>query len=203
MKPNQALSLACALTFGLALGLALFSAPARSADLYQEGQFRSLVADVKARRAGDNLTVLVMETSSAAASADTNTKRRTDAGITGTVDMFGPRRSGDISGQVNNDFSGGARTQRAGRLLAQLTVTVIAVEPNGDLRVAGEQALEVNNEQQMIRLEGKVRPQDIGENNAVVSSRIADARITYVGEGALAEGQRVSLVTRILTWLGL
>jgi flagellar basal body L-ring protein FlgH len=37
----------------------------------------------------------------------------------------------------------------------------------------------------------------------VVTSRIAAARITYVGVGALAEGQRVSLVTRILTWLGL
>jgi flagellar L-ring protein precursor FlgH len=177
--------------------------PAWPADLYQEGQFRSLVGDVKAHRVGDNLTVLVVETSSAAASADTNAKRKTDAGVTGVVDVVGPRRGGEISGQIHNDFSGGARTQRAGRLLAQLTVAVVAVEPNGDLRVAGEQTLEVNNELQMIRLEGKVRPQDVGENNSVASNRIADARIQYVGDGVLAEGQRVGLITKILTWLGL
>lgn len=198
MKRTQAAALLV-----IALATAQAGAPAWSADLYQEGRFRSLVADVKAHRAGDNLTVLVMETSSAAASADTSTQRSTEASVAGVIDLRGPRRTGSLSGQISNDFSGGARTQRAGRLLAQLTVSVIAVEPNGDLRVAGEQTLEVNNEQQLIRLEGKVRPQDIGENNSVLSSRIADARITYVGEGALAEGQRVSLVTRILTWLGL
>jgi flagellar L-ring protein precursor FlgH len=96
-----------------------------------------------------------------------------------------------------------ARTQRAGRLLAQITVSVVALEPNGDLQIAGEQLLEVNNEKQMIRLEGHVRPQDIGENNAVVSNRIANASIHYVGDGVLAEGQRPGWITRVLTWMGL
>jgi flagellar L-ring protein precursor FlgH len=179
------------------------TAGAWSADLYQEGQYRSLVGDVKAHRVGDSLTVMVLETSSAASTADTSAKRKTDAAVTGVVDIGSRRRTGEIAGQVHNDFSGVARTQRAGRLLAQITVSVTAVEENGDLRVAGEQLVEVNDEQQKIRLEGKVRPQDIGENNAVVSSRIADARIHYVGDGVLAEGQRPGWITRMLTWLGL
>ena len=145
----------------------------------------------------------VLETSSATATADTNTKRQTEAGIAGTWDIGPSKRVGEAKGSLNNDFKGGARTQRAGRLLAQLTVTVVGIEANGDLRVAGEQVVEVNNEEQMIRLEGRVRPHDISETNAVVSSRIADARIQYVGDGVLAEGQRQGWITKVLTWMGL
>lgn len=178
-------------------------APALAADLYQEGQFRALAADLKAQRVGDTLVVLVTETSSATATADTNAKRKTDVKVTALSDVGRFTRAGELNGHVANDFSGAAKTQRAGRLLAQLAVTVVAVEPNGDLRVSGEQLLEVNDEQQRIRLEGRVRSQDIGENNSVLSNRIAEARIQYVGDGPLAAGQKVGLITRILTWLGL
>src|SRR3990167_8568206 len=124
-------------TWALIVGLA-GCASAWSADLYQEGQYRSLVGDVKAYRVGDSLTVLVMETSSAAQTADTTAKRKTDVGMNAVVDVGRQNRAGEINGHVNNDFSGAARTQRAGKLLAQITVTVMAVEANGDLRVSGE-----------------------------------------------------------------
>lgn len=191
------------ISVSMVLCASLASAPAWAADLYQEGQYRALAADVKAHRVGDSLTVLVMETSSAAATADTSARRKTDVGMTALVDVGRHTRAGEINAHVNNDFNGAAKTQRAGRLLAQLTVSVVAIEPNGDLRVAGEQTLEVNDEQQKIRLEGRVRPQDIGDNNAVVSNRIADARIQYAGDGVLADGQKTSLITKVLTWLGL
>jgi flagellar L-ring protein FlgH len=194
---KRCLATACAVTVTLA------AAPALAVDLYQEQQYRPLVADARARHIGDSITVQVLETSSASASADTNTKRQTEAGIGGTWDIGPSTRTGSAKGNISNDFKGGARTQRAGRLLASLTVTVVGVEANGDLRIAGEQVLEVNNEEQMIRLEGRVRPQDISENNAVVSTRIADARIQYVGDGVLAEGQRQGWITKALTWLGL
>ena len=77
------------------------------------------------------------------------------------------------------------------------------IEPNGDLRVAGDQLVDINDEQQKIRIEGRVRRHDIGENNAVVSNRIAEAKIYYSGEGTLSEGQRPGFLSRVLTWLGL
>lgn len=194
---KQIIAAACAVLATLA------GTGAHAVDLYKEGQYRPLIADARARHIGDSITVQVLETSSAQASADTNTKRQTDAGIGGTWDIGPSTRIGAAKGNINNDFKGGARTQRAGRLLASLTVTVVGVEPNGDLRIAGEQVLEVNNEEQMIRLEGRVRPQDISDTNSVVSSRIADARIQYIGDGVLAEGQRPGWITKVLTWLGL
>lgn len=177
--------------------------PAFSADLYKAESFRSLVGDVRAHQVGDNLTVLVVENSTATSSADTNTKRASDASLSAGYDIKGTKHSAAVDLGVGNDFSGVARTQRAGKLLAQLTVTVKSVDPNGDLRVAGEQQLEVNNELQKIFLEGKVRPQDIGDNNSIVSSRIAEARISYIGDGVLADGQRPGWLSRVMNWLGL
>jgi flagellar L-ring protein precursor FlgH len=84
-----------------------------------------------------------------------------------------------------------------------LTVTVKGVAENGDLLIAGEQLLEINNERQQIKVEGRVRPHDISDVNTVLSTRIADAKISYVGDGDLADRQRPSWWHRLLTWFGL
>src|SRR5207245_2200204 len=104
---------------------------------------------------------------------------------------------------TRNDFEGRGSTQRSGRVLGQLTVGVQQVLPNGDLQLAGTQELEINGERQMIRLEGRVRPQDVSDANTVLSTRVADARIAFVGDGVLAERQQPSWWHRLLTWFGL
>lgn len=188
----------------LALCTAVAAAgPAMAADLYTPQNYRALASDVKAYRIGDGLTVLVSEATTAVTSADTSAGRATGVGIGFEAQAQGRAHTFDLDGNVKNNFAGNAKTQRAGRLLAQITVTVTEVLPNGDLLVGGDQHLEINDEKQTLRLEGRVRRQDIGEGNTVASNRIADARIRYVGDGVLSEGQRVSLVTRFLTWLGL
>ena len=69
--------------------------------------------------------------------------------------------------------------------------------------VSGVQLLRVNDERQEIVLSGRVRQNDISENNTIVSSRLADARISYVGDGALGEKQKPGIISRVLSWLGL
>jgi flagellar L-ring protein FlgH len=169
--------------------------------LYQEASFRPLTSDHRALRVGDSLTVLVFENSSASTSAGTDTERNVDIGLGVTVTR--PTREATGSLVFNNDFSGAGKLQRSGKLAAQITVTVQSVDPNGDLHVAGRQLIAVNEDKQEIVLAGRVRPQDISENNTVVSSRLADATISYVGEGLLAEKQKPGLATRLLGWLGL
>ncbi len=187
----------------LTITLALLAGSSTAVDLYREGDYRPLTADSRAFRVGDTITVLVLETSSATSSADTGSKRNTDASVSASLQTRSVDKKFDASLALDNNFTGGARTARAGKLLAQITVNVVGVEPNGDLRIAGDQLLDINDEQQKIRIEGRVRRQDIGENNAVVSNRIADARIFYSGEGVLAEGQRPGFIARALRWLGL
>jgi len=188
--------------YALALLLALSAAaPAIAESLYQEGSFRPLTADNKAFRVGDALTIQVFENSSASTSANTGTRRGND--ITGSVTQTGNRVVGQLGIGVAGEFDGGGKTQRANKLLATLTVTVQQVLPNGELHVAGEQLLTVNDELQKVNLEGRVRPQDISDGNVVLSTRLADARITYVGEGDVSDRARRSGWRRILDWLGL
>lgn len=179
--------------------LLLVCGTAGAENLYNPQNFRPLVGDVRAYRVGDNLTILVLENSSAASSADTNGRRNTDVGFS----LFDSVNNNRVGARFNNDFDGRGTTQRAGKLLAQLTVRVEAVDPNGDLWVRGDQTLEINDEKQQIRLEGRVRPQDISENNTVVSNRLSDAKISYQGDGVLAERQKPGLLARLLIWLGL
>lgn len=185
----------------LAVSLLGASVAANAESLYQEGTFRPLTADNKAFRVGDSLTIQVFENSSATSSANTGTRRAND--ISGSVTHTGNRVVGQLGIGVTGDFDGGGRTQRANRLLATLTVTVQEVLPNNELRVAGEQLLTVNEELQKVNLEGRVRPQDISDGNVVLSTRLADARITYVGEGDVSERTRRSVWRRVFDWLGL
>ncbi|WP_092399343.1 flagellar basal body L-ring protein FlgH [Collimonas sp. OK412] len=184
------------LCFGFLL---LAGIPAMAESLYQENSYRPLAGDNKAFRIGDVVTVQVLENSSATTNADTTTRRKN--GINADLSLT---RNPTITGGINvgGDFDGGGRTQRASRLLAQLTVAVTEILPNGDLRIAGEQALLVNGEQQSVKLEGRVRPLDISDGNVVVSSRLSEAKITYVGEGDLSDRQRRSWWRSVVDWLG-
>lgn len=167
--------------------------------LYDEKNFRALAADVRAYRVGDALTVQIVENSAATAGADTGTRRKNEISAElGRAHV--PMVSVGVG--LGGEFDGGGRTTRSGKLLAQLTVSVKEVLPNGDLQVAGEQLLLINDEQQRINVVGRVRPQDISESNTVLSSRLAEAKITYVGEGELAERQKPSWWRKTLDWMG-
>jgi flagellar L-ring protein FlgH len=185
--------LAVAVLLGLSLG-------ATATSLYNESTFRPLTADNKAFRVGDILTVQVFENSSATTSADTGTRRKNNLNAELT---HGTRRVAETGIAVGGDFDGGGRTQRANRVLITLSVSVKEVLPNGDLRVGGEQLLLVNEEQQKVTLEGRVRPQDVSDSNVVLSTRLADARITYLGEGEVSERQQRAWWRKLLDWVGM
>jgi flagellar L-ring protein FlgH len=165
--------------------------------LYNEASFRPFVADARALRVGDNLTVVVTEFASVTTTARTSTDK--DASLNGTIAGTNSSRSGSIA--IGEDFTGGGRIERSGRLVAQLTVVVQAIDANGDLHIKGQQDITLNNELQTLSVEGRVRQQDIGANNTVLSTRLSDSKITYVGDGLLAEKQRPGILTRLLSWL--
>ena len=189
----------CRLRCRLLLALAGFVVTAQAQSLYDERSFRPLTADNKAHRVGDVLTIQVIESAVATANADTGSQRSNSL----SVDVARPNRSGLTAGLgVNGEFDGGGSTARAGRLVTQLTVSVRDVLPNGDLMVAGEQQLLINEERQRIAITGRVRPQDISETNIVLSTRVADADITYSGEGHLADRQKPAWWRQALDALG-
>ena len=176
------------------------ASPLAAQSLYDETTFRSLTADHKAVKAGDVLTVQIIESASAAVNADTDSQR----GNSLSADVVRSNHSPlSVGLGTTGQFEGGGRTERAGRLVAQLTVTVSGVLANGDLLIGGEQQLTINDEKQRMALSGRVRRQDVSSANVVLSTRIADASITYLGEGHLTDRQKPAWWRRLLNDLGL
>lgn len=173
--------------------------PRAHGSLFSDAQFQPLTSDKRRFQVGEVLTVMVYEDASASTSADTGAGRDSQVGL--SAGLAGRSRNGTLA--VNNDFTGTGRTQRAGRVLAQITVLVREVLPNGDLRVAGEQLLEINGEKQTIRAEGRVRPRDVTEQNIVLSSRMAEAKLAFVGDGVLGDMQRPRWWQRLLGLFGI
>lgn len=179
--------------------LAAAGAGGHAESLYSADRYRPLISDKRAFQIGDPITVLIYETSSAQASAGTTTDRSSNVNF--SVKGNNSTQSGSVD--TGAQFDGAGRIQRSGKLLAQLTVRVLAVEPNGLLVVGGDQNIAINGEKQEIRLKGKIRTIDIGENNTVPSTKLADAELSYIGDGILGDHQRPGWLNRILVWLGL
>ncbi|MRW94166.1 flagellar basal body L-ring protein FlgH [Duganella sp. FT80W] len=177
--------------------LGMLSAHATS--LYQQSSYQAMTSDLRPRRVGDLITVMVYESASASTTANTSAGR--DAGV--GIDVRGGGTSHGAAAKTNNQLDGRGRTEREGRVLAQITVAIKEITEQGDLLIAGEQLLEVNNEKQQIRVEGRIRPQDVSDANVVLSTRIAAARISYAGQGDLADLQRPAWWQRFLTLFGL
>jgi flagellar L-ring protein FlgH len=66
------------------------------------------------------------------------------------------------------------------------------------LFIEGTKVVMINNEEYHLYLSGLVRPTDIGQNNAIESTRIADAQIEFTGRGDLADQQRKGWLARLL-----
>jgi flagellar L-ring protein precursor FlgH len=170
---------------------------AMATGLYDENRYRSFIADPKAVRVGDNLTVIVTEIASVTTTARTTSDK--EGNVSATLRGNSANNQGSIG--IGEDFNGGGRIERSGKLVAQVTVVVQEIKPNGDLWVKGEQEIEVNDEKQKLVLEGRVRREDIRSDNTVPSNRLSEAKIAYTGEGLLAEKQKPGILTRFLSWL--
>jgi flagellar L-ring protein precursor FlgH len=177
---------------------ALVSAPLHAENLYDENSYRPLASDKRAHLPGDVLTVMIYENSQATTTADTSLQRKNDIGISAA----GTQKTLSTAVSLSNNFDGGGAVQRAGQLLAQMTVTVTKVFSNGDLWVTGEQLLEINSDKQKIKVEGRVRLLDISDTNTVLSYRLADAKISYIGDGELSNHQQPGFLSRFFSWAG-
>lgn len=182
----------------LLLGL-LLATSAGAGSLIDRNRYRGLAADRSAAAVGDLLTVVVLESATASASATTGTESRSEATLLGS-DGHGQV---DLRGGLRGSGEAAGRTLRSGVFRAQIATTVTAVLAPGVLSIAGTQDISINGEVQTIRLTGAVRTLDIDADNTVLSSRIADAHIALVGVGSVDQGQRRGLLIRMMKWLRL
>ena len=155
-------------------------------------------------RPGDVITVLVDEYTLASAdksSAATEDRRR-DAGLAANLRGRSPSAGVEagVRTELDREFRARGQTTRRDRLTAELTARVVAIEPNGGLRIEGTKVITIDEHEQEITLRGVLRPEDVSAENVVESWRLADATISYRSNGKL-ERQGSGLLGRIIDWI--
>jgi flagellar L-ring protein FlgH len=175
-------------------------APQRGAGggVYNASMAMGFTADERAHRPGDVLTVLLQETTQASKSADTSIGKNNSVGVAAPV-VAGKTIKADVKLSAERDFKGAASSSQQNALSGSITVVVQEVLPNGLLRVKGDRALTLNQGDEVIRLSGYVRGTDVDTQNRVSSQRIANARISYAGHGALADSNNEGWVARFFS----
>ncbi|MCX8052618.1 MAG: flagellar basal body L-ring protein FlgH [Armatimonadetes bacterium] len=165
--------------------------------LWQADSKTSMFADKKAIKAGDILTVLIVESAASSSTASTDAKKdtKTEAGP-----GVGPLISNIpiVSYEGGDQLKASGGTSRTTKFTAKMTVTVKSINENGNFVIEGTRLVQTNQEKQEIKLTGTVRPQDIGPDNTVLSTAIADAKITHTGSGPIGSRQKEGIITKIL-----
>jgi flagellar L-ring protein precursor FlgH len=183
----------------LALSLTLAVAGAAGQDLFQGSNWAAMAADRRATQVGDSITVIVHQVAEASNTTQNTTRKATDTGA--SLRAGGIDEGGTLS--FGGGYSGRGEARRSERLLAQLSVSIEQILPNGDYRIVGRQQIRVNGETTLIAVRGRIRAADISGDNAVLSSRIADAEIDYNGKGFVSRSAKPGLINRLFSLLGL
>lgn len=167
------------------------------------GNVYSLYTDHRAMKKDDILTVLIVENAKAESQSSTNTDKQNSFGVdnVGGSGALGFIPSFGASGGTKAEYNGKGGTAREGELVATISARVVEVMDNGNLRIDGNKVVEINEEKEIIKISGIVRPEDIESDNTVYSSDISEAKITYSGKGVANTGRRPGLIARFLNWI--
>lgn len=159
-----------------------------------------LFQDNKAREVGDLLTIILVETTTASTKASTAVSKKS------SIDLAAPTIAGQsvtykgknilqVGVDGSRGFSGSGDTKQSNSLDGTVSVTVVQDLGNGNLLVAGEKKLRLNQGDEVVQIQGVVRTSDIGADNTISSERVADAKIVYGGRGTIARSNAMG-------WLG-
>ncbi|GAB4263493.1 MAG: flagellar basal body L-ring protein FlgH [Deferrisomatales bacterium] len=163
--------------------------------------------DLRARRVGDLITVVVVETSEASRVSSTDVSR--DASVSAQVtnflgsDLSTGSRPGTffepkVSASTGNSFQGSGTTKHKEALRTRVAARVVDVLPDGSLVLEGRRQVQVHADTQYLYVRGIARTADVTHDNTVVSTDLADAQIFYGGTGLLADQQRPGWMYRVL-----
>jgi flagellar L-ring protein precursor FlgH len=164
--------------------------------LWVSDKAESSYADKRAVKVGDILTVIIVESAVSTQQASTDTKKDSSLGVgPGVGPLLQEIPRFEYGGGDSSKASGS--TTRSMKFMTRMTVTVTALEPNGNLVVEGSRLVQTNKEKEEIKLKGTVRPQDVGVDNTILSTCIADASITHVGSGPIGARQKEGIISKI------
>jgi flagellar L-ring protein FlgH len=160
---------------------------------------RSPYADDTARNIGDVLTIKITE----ASKVDNKAKRDLQKDVTKSNTFNGKFGNfadiGDLgfSAASSNKTNGKADYKDERTFEDSITVTVVDIQPNGNLVVMGVRNRSIGGDTQIIEVSGVVRPSDIMFDNTIKSTQVADFRLVSKNGGVADPYTRPGWLGRI------
>lgn len=158
--------------------------------------YAGLVTGNRAHAVGDPISIVLIERTTTAKSVGMTTNRDGGASITpptsGPLSFLNPNA---LKASSQSSFKGAGNTSQTSSLAGEVGVTIQEVRPNGTALVRGEKRMLLNHGYEWVQFSGIVRLSDIDEDNRILSSRVADARMEYTGNGSFQRAGREG-------WLG-
>jgi len=182
------------------------AARADSLWITKAGEPLSLFADRKAKRVGDIVTVVVQEAAAASSTQNKQSTRTSTLNDAVTQFVFSPAlthaaQAPSIQASGTSNYTGGGQVSNSNSVTSRAAVLVTDVLPNGNFVIEGVRLVTFSGETQYIVLHGLVRPDDIGSDNTVNSTNVAEARVEVVSEGALSDAQKIGWFSKIYEFL--
>lgn len=167
--------------------------------IFQADNHRPLFEDRRARMVGDTLTIQIEEQVTASQQSTTKIDRGGSiaAGIS-ALPFASASLLGRLSANANSTVagSGDGKTNSSNTFAGVITVLVRQVMPNGNLLVAGEKQVGVNQNVDVLRFSGIVNPTNIRTGNVVSSTQVAEARLEQRGRGDVGRIQGLGWLSR-------
>lgn len=162
-----------------------------------------LFEDQRPRRSGDIITIVLEEQVSATKNASSQSSRASNLGmdLEGLPDALEQLAEYGFNVGSANDFAGSGASSASNQFSGIITVQVMHVLPNGNLRVRGEKQIAINQGTEYIRFSGVVNPRSINGQNSVLSSAVADARLEYIGDGYINQAQQQGWLQRFFNYI--
>ena len=204
------MSLRRLLPLPVALLLSLPGARADSLWSTHANEPRSIYSDHKASRNGDILTVVVQESAAASSTQNKESTRKSSLSDSVSQFLYPPAVSGlgthagqlpSISVAGNSDYTGGGQVSNSQTVTSRAAVLVTDVLPNGNLVIEGVRLVTFSGETQYVVLHGLVRTDDVGSDNTVLSSNIAEARVEFISEGSLSDAEKLGWFSKLYEFL--
>lgn len=156
----------------------------------------------RAHAVGDPLTITLVEQTTTSKSAGSKTQRDGGASITpptsGPLGFLNPNA---LKASSQSSFNGQGNASQTSTLSGEVSVSIAEVRPNGTALVRGEKRLLLSQGQEWIQFAGIVRLSDIDADNRILSSRVADARIEYAGNGSVARASKEGWLSKFFNMI--
>jgi flagellar L-ring protein precursor FlgH len=158
------------------------------------GRLTRMTTDVRAMRPHDLIQVIVAENLAASTDGTVKNSRASNA-TSGISGLIGTLKAGNaLQNLITQNSSAGLNAQGTSATDSSLSTTfggqVVEVLPNGMLVVEAARQVEFSQQTQTILLRGLVRPEDISQQNQVLSTAISSLELEVRGKGIINDYTR-------------